>query len=234
MSELQQQIADNVTRVREQIAAAARRSGRDSRSIRLVAVTKYVGLDEVLALLDVGCFELGESRPQELWKKVNAISHPLVQWHMIGHLQRNKVRRTLPAVRLVHSCDSLRLLQAIDTEAGRGACVVPVLLEVNVAGDVDKHGFSPDEMSSVLPKIAELQYIQVHGLMGMAARGSDRVTARQYFVRLRELRDRLRGLGVPGIQMEELSMGMSGDFETAIEEGATIVRVGKTLFSGAS
>ncbi|MBB76734.1 MAG: YggS family pyridoxal phosphate-dependent enzyme [Planctomycetaceae bacterium] len=232
MSELQQQIAGNVTRVREQIDAAARRSGRDPRSIRLVAVTKYVGLNEVLALLDARCFELGESRPQELWKKVDAISHPHVQWHMIGHLQRNKVRRTLPAVRLVHSCDSLRLLQTIDTEAGRDAHVIPVLLEVNVAGDTAKHGFSPDELASLLPTIADLRHIKVHGLMGMAARGSDRVTARPYFVRLRELRDRLSGIGVPGIQMEELSMGMSGDFETAIEEGATIVRVGKTLFSG--
>ena len=232
MSELQQRIADNVTRVREQIDAAARRSGRDSQSVRLVAVTKYVGLDEVLALLDVGCFELGESRPQELWKKVNAISHPLVQWHMIGHLQRNKVRRTLPAVRLVHSCDSLRLLQPIDTEAGRDACIVPVLLEVNVAEDAAKHGFSSDEIPLLLPTIAGLRHIKVQGLMGMAARGSDHVTARKYFVRLRELRDRLRGIGIPGVQMEELSMGMSGDFETAIEEGATIVRVGKTLFSG--
>lgn len=232
MSELEHQIAGNVARIREQIASAAARSGRDAQCVRLVAVTKYVGPDEVLALLNAGCCELGESRPQELWKKVSALSNTAVHWHMIGHLQRNKVRRTLPAVELVHSCDSLRLLQTINSEAGRDGSASHVLLEVNVAGDVDKHGFLPDEIAPLLPVIAGLSHVKVHGLMGMAARGTDCVTARQYFVRLRELRDRLDALDVPGISLKELSMGMSGDFETAIEEGATIVRVGKSLFAG--
>ena len=232
MSDLQQQIAENVASVRERIAAAASRSGRDGHGVRLVAVTKYVGLQEVAALLAAGCNELGESRPQELWKKSHAVTDGSVRWHMIGHLQRNKVRRTLGTAELVHSGDSLRLLETIAAEATRSGQTVEVLLEVNISEEPDKHGFSPSEIVRVLPTVARLTHIKIRGLMAMAARGSDRSTARDDFAGLRNLRDQLQDLCVPGISLDELSMGMSGDFETAIEEGATIVRVGKALFSG--
>ncbi|MAV34000.1 MAG: YggS family pyridoxal phosphate-dependent enzyme [Planctomycetaceae bacterium] len=232
MPDLNQQIAENVSRVRERMADAAHRSGRDIRSVRLVAVTKYVGADEARALLAAGCYELGESRPQELWKKSGLVTDAAVRWHLIGHLQRNKVRRTLSSVELIHSGDSLRLLEMIDAEAARDGTTAEVLLEVNISGDPDKHGFAPDQMSGALPAIAQLPHVKVLGLMAMAARGTDCATARADFGCLRSLRDRLHDLRVPGISLEELSMGMSGDFETAIEEGATIVRVGKALFSG--
>jgi len=232
MSQLAQRIAENVARVRERIDRAAARSGRSGQAVTLVAVTKYVGLEEVRAVLDSGCRVLGESRPQQLWDKTSGIKDAEIDWHMIGHLQRNKVRRTLPLVRMVQSVDSPRLIGAIDREAGALDRRVPILLEVNVSGEEAKHGFEPQALEPLLGRLADYRQVEVRGLMCMAGFPGTPDSARRDFASLRRLRDRLRGSCPDGVELDELSMGMSGDFEIAIEEGATIVRVGSVLFEG--
>ena len=240
-------IAGNLADVRRRIADAALRSGRETGDVRLIAATKYVGLPEVEALIAAGCRDFGESRPQELWRKTAELGGlPLpaaestgervrsIAWHLIGHLQRNKIRRTLPLISWIHSADSLRLLEEIDREAASVVCRPRVLLEVNVSGDANKHGFAPTELEPLLPRLAELRHLDVRGLMGMAALEGDLAVARQNFADLRELRDRLRCVAPEGISLDELSMGMTDDFEVAIEEGATIVRVGRAIFGSRS
>ncbi len=226
-----QRIADNVARVRERIAEAARRGGRQGEEIKLVAVTKYVSTDLVRPLVAAGCRELGESRPQQLWEKAAALADLPVRWHLVGHLQRNKVRRTLPLVTMIQSVDSPRLLATIDKEADESG-PLSVLLEVNVTGESAKHGFPPERVEPLLAELPNYANVSVLGLMCMAALEGGPEEARGDFAALRRLRDRLRPLCPPGVALDELSMGMSGDFEQAIEEGATIVRVGSALFEG--
>jgi PLP dependent protein len=252
MPDLFARIADNVAQVRGRIAAAAARSGRAANDVTLVAVTKYVSAEVVRPLVAAGCIELGESRPQQLWEKAAAVADLPIRWHLIGHLQRNKVRRTLPLVAMIHSVDSPRLLAAIDEERGtrdegrgardegRGAdalctsclCPLPVLLEVNISGEAAKSGLAPETVEPLLAELANCRNVAIRGLMCMAGLEGGLDAARRDFARLRELRDRLRPHCPPAIILDHLSMGMSGDFEVAIEEGATIVRVGSALFEG--
>jgi pyridoxal phosphate enzyme (YggS family) len=232
MADLADRVAENLARIREQIADAAQRSGRAANEVRLVGVTKYVGIEASRALIAAGLRDLGESRPQELWKKADAIQDQNVRWHLVGHLQRNKVRHTLPCAWMVHSSDSLRLLATVDQEAGQLGLVPRVLIEVNVSGETAKHGLQPDEVESLLPAVAAMRNLRVLGLMTMASLQGGRQQARRDFARLRELRDRLAALCPSEISLHELSMGMSEDFDIAIEEGATIVRVGSALFEG--
>lgn len=226
-------IASNLHRVREQIAEAARRAGRRPEEITLVGVTKYADAADTRALFDAGCHDLGESRPQTLWEKAEALAECDVRWHLIGHLQRNKVKRTLPHVGLFHSGDSLRLLEAANAEAASLGRTVDVLLEVNISGDAAKHGFSPDELPAALPQIAALEHVQVRGLMTMAALEGGPERARRDFAALRSLREGLLAECPAVIELRELSMGMSGDFAEAIQEGATLVRIGTALWEGA-
>ncbi len=179
-----------------------------------------------------GCEDLGESRPQELWAKAEALRDAAVQWHLVGHLQRNKVERTIPLLSLIHSGDSLRLFEAINKSAAQSQRRIPMLIEVNISGDAAKHGFQPTEVEPNLPALAALRAIEIRGLMTMAGREEDVVQAQHEFAELRQLRDRLRRVAPPNIKLDELSMGMSGDFEAAIAEGATIVRIGSALFEG--
>jgi len=232
MSLIAERIADNVARTRQSIADAAQRSGRRPDEVSLIAVTKYVGVEEVDALVAAGCTEIGENRPQQLWAKAGQLQERPIHWHMIGHLQRNKARRTLPYVTLLHAGDSLRLLEAIDRLSQEAGQVTDVLVEVNVSGDATKHGFEHDEVEPLLPKLAELDGLRIRGLMAMASWGGSLDEARQDFIRLRDLRDRLAASCPSGISLDELSMGMSGDFEVAIEEGATMVRIGSALYEG--
>jgi pyridoxal phosphate enzyme (YggS family) len=229
MAEPAARIAENVARVQGRIAAAAIRSGRTARDVALVAVTKYVSADLVRPLVAAGCCDLGESRPQQLWEKAAALVDLPIRWHLIGHLQRNKVRRTIPLVTMIHSIDSERLLQAVGEES---PCLVPVLLEVNVSGEAAKGGFTPERVASQLEQLAGIRNIRIRGLMCMAGLEGDLAAARRDFAALRQLRDRLRAACPAGASLNELSMGMSGDYEVAIEEGATIVRVGSALFEG--
>ncbi len=233
MSEVTQRIAANLACVRERIAAAAVRSGRKPSDVRLVAVTKYVGPAEIAALIEAGCQDFGESRPQSLWQRAEAFQATSVRWHLIGHLQRNKVARTLPCASLIHSVDSERLLRAIEGEAAAQQRSSNILLEVNISGDTTKHGVEPGRIESLVAAAGECQHVQVLGLMTMASREGDPEAARMDFERLRVLRDRRAGQNLPtNVRLAELSMGMSGDFEQAIEAGATIVRVGSALYEG--
>jgi pyridoxal phosphate enzyme (YggS family) len=176
-------------------------------------------------------FDLGESRPQELWHKA-AVLPAAVRWHLVGHLQRNKIERTLPLIHLLHSADSLRLLTALDEAAAGRSQPLPVLLEVNASRELAKHGFAPEELPALLPQLATLQHVAIRGLMTMAAFEDDPERCRPTFAMVRELRDRLRGDLGPPHWLDELSMGMTNDFEVAIEEGATLVRIGSALFEG--
>src|SRR5262249_49707057 len=153
-----------------------------------------------------------------------------IRWHLVGHLQRNKVERTLPLVELIHSMDSVRLLAALDEEATKRQRGVSVLLEVNASGEGNKHGFAPEELPGLGPPIRAFRSVQVRGLMTMAAFEEDPQRCRPTFAALRELRDRLRGEIGPPHDLQELSMGMTNDFEVAVEEGATMVRIGTALF----
>jgi pyridoxal phosphate enzyme (YggS family) len=230
MSPLSSIIGQNIARVRQRIADAAARSGRSAEHVTLVAVTKYVQPDVIRHVVAAGCTDLGESRPQQLWDRAATLDGLGIRWHMIGHLQRNKARRTLPLVGMLHSVDSVELLdtaERLSAEAGRR---LPVLLEVNVSGDGSKHGFAPSAIEPLLSRLPEYAHLEVRGLMGMAGLEGDLDDARREFASLRELRDRLTCRLPAGMSLGDLSMGMSGDYEVAIEEGATIVRVGSALF----
>jgi pyridoxal phosphate enzyme (YggS family) len=233
MSDLGRRIAENLATIRARIAAAAARSGRTPDAVTLVAVTKYASPAATAAAVAAGCRDLGESRPQDLWAKAAALADPSVRWHIVGHLQRNKVRRTLPLVHLVQSLDSVRLLETIDQEAGRLGRTIDALVEVNISGDPAKTGLAPDAVEPLLARAAELAHVSIRGLMGMAGREGDVEAARRDFAALRALRDHLQARAAPPIRLGELSMGMSGDFEAAVEAGATIVRLGSALFEGA-
>jgi hypothetical protein len=229
MADSRQSLADNLAVVEDRVLAACRRAGRSRGEVTLIAVTKTVS-SEIAALLPaLGVYDLGESRPQELWRKA-AIVPPPVRWHLIGHLQRNKIERTLPLVACIHAVDSLRLLAALEDVGRQAARRLPVLLEVNASREASKHGFSPEEVPGLAARLAELQHVRVEGLMTMAAYEEEPERTRPTFAALRQLRDRLATeLGRP---LPQLSMGMSNDFEIAIEEGATLVRLGTVLFEG--
>jgi pyridoxal phosphate enzyme (YggS family) len=225
----------NVAAVRERVAAACRRAGRDPAEITVVAVTKYAGVEVARALVAAGCRDLAESRPQELWAKAAALGDlvPPPRWHLVGHLQRNKVRRTLPLLALVHSLDSHRLLETLAAEAAAAGLTCAALVEVNLTGDPGRTGAAPAEAEALVAAAASLPAVEVRGLMGMArAPDGDPQAARDDFGRLRELRDRLAATVPGGTRLRELSMGMSGDFEAAILEGSTIVRIGSAFFAG--
>jgi pyridoxal phosphate enzyme (YggS family) len=225
-------MAANLGAIRQRIDEAAAGNGRSGQQVTLVGVCKYIGEDLTRQLVAAGCNQLGENRPQQLWQKAEQLEDLAVDWHLIGHLQRNKVRRTLPLISMLHSGDSMRLLRAVNEESSRTDRSVPVLLEVNVSGDETKHGFQPDEIQTLLGQVAELDHLAVRGLMTMASFEGGTDQARRDFEALRQLRDNLRGQCPDNVQLEELSMGMSGDFEVAIEEGATLVRVGSALLDG--
>jgi pyridoxal phosphate enzyme (YggS family) len=217
--------------VEERLARALGRAGRSRADVTLVAVTKTVGPSVAALLPGLGVNDLGESRPQALWCKAAALA-PTVRWHLVGHLQRNKVERVLPLVARTHSVDSLRLLAAIEAEAAKRQAPAEVLLEVNCSGEAAKQGFSPDEVPALADELVKLKWARVGGLMTMAAPADDPEEARPTFALLRRLRDRLREAVGGALALEHLSMGMSGDFEVAIEEGATLIRLGTVLFDG--
>lgn len=225
-------IVANLADVQGRIAAAATQAGRRPEAVRLVAVTKYVDADMTRMLVDAGCRDMGEARPQQLWDKAAALADLGIRWHLIGHLQRNKVRRTLPLVHLLHSGDSPRLLEEVDAERASQPAPLPVLLEVNVSGDAAKHGFAPDDVAPLAEALAKLTHLDVRGLMCMAGLEGNAADARREFAALRDLRDRLRREWSGRYTLDELSMGMSGDFEAAVAEGSTLVRVGSALFAG--
>ncbi|PFG75108.1 YggS family pyridoxal phosphate-dependent enzyme [Tepidiforma thermophila] len=219
-------IAERVAAVRERIAGACARAGRNPASVRLVAVSKTFGPETVAEALAAGIHEFGENRVQEALAKVPAVAElaaqrglPVPTWHLVGHLQTNKARAAAGAFAILHGIDSTRLLQVLDRAA---AAPVRVLLEVNVAGEPSKFGFAPEDVAGAVALAQTLPHIEVAGLMTVAPRADDPEDVRPVFRRLAKL---ARGLGLP-----ELSMGMTEDFEVAIEEGATMVRIGRAIF----
>ena len=232
MSSIETILNRNLEKITTKIAQAADRAGRDADSIRLVAVTKYVDAEIIRALFGAGCRDFGESRPQVLWEKAEQLQDLKINWHLVGHLQRNKVKRTLDKVDLIHSVDSLRLLETINEESKSKNLRTNVLLEVNISGDEAKHGFKPDEIGSYFKQISTFENILVKGLMSMASLQGGTEQARKDFRAMRDLHLQLKENLPPGIELNELSMGMSRDFEVAIEHGATMVRVGSALFEG--
>jgi PLP dependent protein len=221
-------LADNLAAVEERLRAACRRAGRARSEVTLVAVTKTVSAEVAALLPTLGVYDLGESRPQELWRKAAVV--PPVRWHLIGHLQRNKIERTLPLVERVHSVDSVRLLEALEEACRHASRSLPALLEVNTSREASKHGFAPEEVAGLVGRLAEPRHVRIEGLMTMAAYEDDPERTRPTFAALRALRDRLSAeLDRP---LPHLSMGMSNDFEIAVEEGATLVRLGTVLFEG--
>jgi PLP dependent protein len=228
----EERIRSNLDAVQRRIAEAARRSGRPLEDIRMVAVTKKTSPGPIRSLVGCGARELGENYPQELWTKFDALAdlQDSVHWHLIGHLQTNKVKKTLPMVRLIHSVDSLKLLRALNEAAPAVSDPPGVCLQVNTSDEPSKHGWTAEQILREAEPIVACRAIPIVGLMTMAALGTTAVTARGSFARLRELCEQLKR--ATGLPLVELSMGMSNDFETAIEEGATLLRIGSALFEG--
>jgi pyridoxal phosphate enzyme (YggS family) len=220
---------ERLAAVEARLQAACQRAGRARSEVTLVAVTKTITPAWAALLPELGVLDLGENRPQELWHKAQALPRT-VRWHLIGHLQRNKIERTLPLVTLIHSVDSLRLLQALEEAAAKQGKVLPVLLEVNASREASKGGLPPEEVPGLVPQLRALTHVQVHGLMTMAAYDSDPEQCRPTFQEVRQLRDTLRQQLEPPHVCTQLSMGMTNDYEVAVEEGATLVRIGSALF----
>jgi len=223
-------LESNLNSVREGIKNAAARAGRDPGGIKLVAVTKRVEPERVIKALNLGLNTFGESYAQEFRDKVKILEQEVdkeIKWHFIGRIQKNKVKYIVGKVELVHSLDSLSVAQEINKRAESLGITVPVLIEVDTGGEESKGGIDPSRLEGFLKELSGLSFIEVQGLMTMPPYFDNVEMARPYFSRLRELRDSLL-TSFP--KLKELSMGMSGDFEIAIEEGATIVRVGSAIF----
>ena len=220
-------IADNLERVREQIAQAAAKAGRVADEIVLVAITKTHPAERVREAIEAGQSLFGESRVQEARAKIPELPSSL-RWHFVGHLQKNKIRQALPLFEMIHSVDSLGLAQEMNRIAEEDGMHPRVLLEVNVAGEGSKFGFSPDKLREQMEELLRLPRLSILGLMTIPPLAEEAEASRKYFVQLRELRDRLQTEF--RVDFGQLSMGMTQDFPIAIEEGATLVRVGTAIF----
>ncbi len=222
-------IAENYRQVEARVAAACERAGRHRDEVTLVAVSKTKPPEMIRELMEIGVRDFGENKVQDLCRKMEEIPGDN-HWHFIGGLQRNKVKYLVGSpVCLIHSVDSVKLAETIQKEAEKKNVTVPVLLEINIGGEETKGGVAPEEARSLLCETAAFDRVKVRGLMTIAPPGDEEAN-RPYFHRMRELRDELAALNLPGVEMKELSMGMTHDFETAISEGATIVRVGTAIF----
>lgn len=220
-------IVENLEAVRSRIAAAAARAGRNPAEVELVAVSKTYPAERIREAAEAGQELFGESRVQEALLKIPLLPGRL-RWHFIGHLQANKVRKALPLFELIHGVDTVEIARDIDRIAADLGLHPRVLLEVNVSGEGSKHGFTPEDLERALDELLALPRVQVEGFMTMAPLASEAEASRSFFAALRSLRDRLAERA--GIPLQTLSMGMSGDYGVAVEEGATLVRVGSAIF----
>jgi pyridoxal phosphate enzyme (YggS family) len=216
--------------IKERIRRVADSCNRDPDSIRLVAVSKTVPAKTVKAAIEAGAKILGENYVQEAREKFDALVHYPVSWHFIGHLQSNKAKYAVRLFDLIHSVDSLKLACALDKEAKKVDKIQPVLIQVNISGEDTKSGISAAEAPGLILEVSRLENLSLKGLMTMPPYFYQPEKVRPYFAALRQLRDRLKDQSIPNVSMDELSMGMTGDFEVAIEEGATLVRIGTAIF----
>jgi pyridoxal phosphate enzyme (YggS family) len=221
------EIAKNLSLVRERIEHSASKVGRDPRVIRLVAVTKTATVERIRAAMAAGARIFGENYVQEARAKIEEIGKSGIQWHFIGHLQSNKAANAVRLFDLIHSVDSVTVARELDKRAAAAGKIVDCLIEVNLSQEASKFGISKERTPELAHAFKELKNISLQGLMTMPPYADDPEAARPHFIALRELREEIAGSGIP---LPELSMGMSTDFEVAIEEGATIVRVGRAIF----
>jgi len=240
-------VLDNYKKIRDNIAAAAARAKRSPADVALIAVTKTASPEQIKHLVEAGQRDLAESRVQQLQQRAAQITEWLLRqagktekklpapeqvvWHMIGHLQRNKVKPLLPFTSIIHSVDSLRLAEEIQAAAGKSERAVRIFLEVNVSSESSKYGVAVGAAVHLAEQIDTMEGVQIIGLMTMAPYSENPEKARPYFARLREIHEEIRSKKIGGAGFRHLSMGMSGDYQVAIEEGATMVRVGTALFA---
>ena len=233
-----ERIASNLRRIRQEVEAACGRAGRSPREVTLVAVTKSADEQDIRDLVELGVADLAESRPQQLLQRAHELSQwlagspaaPPVRWHMVGHLQRNKVRHVLEVSRIIHSVDSLRLAEEINARCDRMGIRADIMIEVNCSNETQKHGCAVAAAVHLAELVCTLPHVRLVGLMTLAPLGEQAEQARPAFARLREIFDEMRHHHLGDADLAHLSMGMSGDFPVAIEEGATMVRIGTALF----
>ncbi|MBP9019914.1 MAG: YggS family pyridoxal phosphate-dependent enzyme [Syntrophobacterales bacterium] len=223
-------VAENIRRVRDVIEDTAVKAGRNPSEVRLMAVTKTVEDDRILEAIEAGVDIIGENYVQEGKRKIEKLGKRGVEWHLIGYLQSNKAKYAVRIFDMIHSVDRSSLAQEIDRRAGMAGSVAKVLVEVNLSGEATKGGVKKDEALALIREMAKLENLSVRGLMTMPPWFDAPEQARPYFAALRELRDRVVAEKIGNVLMEELSMGMTGDYRVAVEEGATIVRVGRGIF----
>ncbi len=222
-------IAENLKTIQERIASAAKRAGRDPSSVRLIVVTKTVAPERIKEAAEAGAGILGENRVQEAREKIEQLGG-IASWHLIGHLQSNKAKYAVKLFDMIHSVDTVELAREIDRQAAKIGKVQDVLIEVSIAGEETKAGIAIEGVSALVREAARLQHVSIKGLMAIPPFLDDPEEVRPYFRALRETAKSIEAEQIPGVSMRELSMGMSGDFETAVEEGATMVRVGTAIF----
>jgi hypothetical protein len=222
-------VAGNIKSIMDRIASASKRAGRDPASVQLVVVTKTVDVERILEAVASGAVLLGENRVQEAKEKIEKLG-PIAGWHLIGHLQTNKAKYAVKLFELIHSVDNAELARELDKQAGKIGKKQDVLIEVSVAGEAAKAGVPIDAVVALVREASKLKNLSIRGLMTIPPFLDDPGQVRPYFRKLRELSERIAAENIPGVSMRELSMGMSGDFEVAIEEGATMVRVGTAIF----
>jgi PLP dependent protein len=223
-------VASNLQSVRSRIDAAARRAGRDPSDIRLIAVSKTFSVDHVRAAWTAGQRDFGENKVQEALQKIGEASDMEIRWHLIGHLQTNKAKKAATAFACIHSVDSVDLLKKLDAAAAEHGASPEVLVQLDLAGEETKFGARADDARRIVEAAAAARAVRATGLMLIPPWNEDQEQTRPWFVQLRELRDRWLADGIPQAALRHLSMGMSHDFEAAVEEGATMVRVGTAIF----
>jgi pyridoxal phosphate enzyme (YggS family) len=222
-------VKDNLETINKKIKEAALKVNRDPQEIKLVAVTKTATLEQIKEAINEGVKIIGENKVQEATEKYQVLTTE-VKWHLIGHLQTNKVKYAVEIFDLIHSVDSIKLAKEIDKRSVQFKKIIDVLIEVNISGEETKYGYNPEKVEAFLKEISEFSGIRVRGLMTIAPISKNKEEVRPYFRRLRELSERIRDKNIKNIKMDYLSMGMTDDFEIAIEEGANMVRIGRGIF----
>ena len=225
-------VAHNLTRIKESIKRVASRSGRDPQSVKLVLVTKQIEIEQIRAAYDLGERDFGENRVQELLEKASALPKD-IRWHFIGRLQTNKAKQVVGAAHLTHSVDTLRLAEKLDEEGRKSNLKIKALIQCNTSGEQTKSGFAPGEVENFLKRASDFSHIEFKGFMTMAPLGASEEVIRRTFGDLRNVLENARKK-FPCFTWEHLSMGMSQDYEVAIEEGATLVRIGTAIFGAES
>ncbi|HZS45410.1 MAG TPA: YggS family pyridoxal phosphate-dependent enzyme [Blastocatellia bacterium] len=223
-------VQENISSIRERMAAAAKRVGRDPAGVRLIAVSKTVPVEGIIPALNAGITDLGENRVQEAETKIGRATAAGLRWHLIGPLQSNKARRAVELFDMIHSVDSIKLAERLNRIGGELKRVMPILIQVDLGKEATKSGIDEDELPMLVETISGCDYLRLDGLMTLPPYFENPEEARPYFRRLRQLLEETNKIGKARRMLTELSMGMSHDFEVAIEEGATMVRVGTAIF----